>query len=566
MSKKIGYPSLIQLFLAAGILIFVNILGSVFHAKVDLTEEKRYTLTKPSVQLLEALEEVVYVQVLLEGNFPAGFKRLQNSTLEMLEDFRGINGLIEYQFINPSEGSVEEINAYRAELAKAGIVPTNLRVKDVDETKEQQIYPWAIFNFKGRSIPVNLLENEMMGVSPEVVLNNSVSLLEYKFANAIHKLEINRKPNILFTQGHGELADFEVESFRKELSTFYNTGFITLDSVVQIKQDADALIIAKPRLEFNERDKFKIDQFIMNGGKVMWLVDRLGVDLDSLRGRKDFIPFDYPLKIEDMLFKYGVRIQPNLILDLECTKIPLVSGMVGNSPQFDLFPCYYNPLMAPTSNHPIAKSLDRVNLFFPSTIDTVQTKTNVKKTVLLKSSQYSRLQLTPVRLDLEAFRYDADASKFNKGAQNVAVLLEGIFPSNYSNRVTAEFQAGLDQLNLKFKDQSVNTKMLVISDGDIARNGFNRSSNQVLPLGYNMFERRIFGANKDFLVNSIEYLLDGEGIIEARSKEVKLRLLDTVKAKTEKTKWQMINILLPLVFVALFGFLYNLRRKRKFGS
>ena len=564
MFKKTGYQSLIQLLLAAGILLFLNILGSFIHAKFDLTEEKRYTLTQPTVDLLDGLDEIVYVQVLLEGEFPAGFKRLQNATLEMLDDFRGVNGFVEYTFDNPSEGAVEDINKRRETLAKQGIIPTNLRVKDVDETKEQQIYPWAIFNYKGRSIPVNLLENEMAGVSPEVVLNNSVSLLEYKFANAIQKLQTNRKPNVLFTQGHGELADFEVQSFRNALSAYYNTGFITLDSVVQIKEEASVLVIAKPRIEFSEKDKFKIDQYIMNGGRVLWLVDRLGVDIDSLRGRKDFIPFDYPLNIEDMLFKYGVRIQPNLVLDLECSNMPLVSGMVGNSPQFDLFPCFYHPLIAPASNHPIVKSLDRINLLFPNTIDTVQTRTNVRKTVLLKSSQYSRMQLTPVRIDLEAFRYDPDPAKFNKGPQNVAVLLEGNFASNYANRVSADFQAGLDQLNVQFKDKSVYTRQLVVSDGDLAKNWFNRQSNQLLPLGYNRFERRIFSANKDFLINAIEYLLDGKGIIEARSKEVKLRLLDTVKASNERTKWRMINIVIPLVFLALFGFGYNYFRKRRF--
>lgn len=564
--KKLGNTSLVQLLLFGGILLFVNILGNFFHGKIDLTEEKRYTLTQPTVNLLDNLDEIVYVKVLLEGEFPAGFKRLQNSTLEMLQDFRAINGLVEFEFENPNDGTVEEINAQRKTLADVGIIPTNLRVKDVDETKELVIYPWAIFNYKGRSIPVNLLENEMMGVPPEVVLNNSVSLLEYKFANAIQKLQTNRKPNILFTQGHGELNQVEVESFRTALSAFYNTGFITLDSVIQIKEDADALVIAKPRGTFTERDKFKIDQYIMNGGKVLWLVDRLGVDIDSLRGRKDFIPFDYPLQIEDMLFKYGVRIQPNLVLDMECTKFPLVSGMVGNSPQFDMYPCYYHPLMAPSSDHPIAKNLDRINLMFPNTIDTVQTKTNIKKTVLLKSSQYSRMQLTPVRLDLEVFRYDAEPAKFNKGPQNVAVLLEGVFASNYQNRVTEEFQSGLDQLNLEFKDQSLPTKMLVVSDGDIAKNWFNRQNNSVLPLGYNRFERRTYGANKDFLINAIEYLLDGEGIIEARSKEVKLRLLDTVRAKAERSKWQLINILLPLVFLGLFGGLYTYWRKRKYGT
>lgn len=555
-----------QSFLILGILFFINILAQPFYANFDLTEEKRFTLTQPTVRLLNDLDERVYVRVLLDGEFNAGFKRLQKATAEMLGDFTSKNGLIEYSFENPSDGTVDQINETRKALAEEGITPTNLRIKTAEGTKELLIYPWAIFHYKDRKMAVNLLENEMLGVPSEVILNNSVGLLEYKFANAIQKLQRFFNPIILFTEGHGEYEPVELNSLRSELSAFYETGFLPLDSVISIKQECSVLVIARPRTEFTEKEKFKIDQYIMNGGKVLWLVDRLGVALDSMRVTNDFIPRDYPLNLEDMLFKYGARIQPNLVLDLECTRIPLISGKLGSGNQYDQFPWYYHPLAAPSSDHPIVKSLDRVNFFFPSSIDTVRTKTPVKKTILMQSSKLSRVQLTPVRLNFEILRYDPDPSKFNKGPQNLAVLLEGEFPSLFEGRVTEEANAILNQIGTPYKNRSVPTKMIVIADADLAKNYSNPRDGTVQDLGFNPYERRVFPANADFLINAIEYLIDDQGVIEARGKDVKLRLLDKVKAKAEKTKWQLINILIPVVFLILFGLIYNAIRRKRFAQ
>jgi ABC-2 type transport system permease protein len=303
----------------------------------------------------------------------------------------------------------------------------------------------------------------------------------------------------------------------------------------------------------------------MNGGKVMWLIDRLTASLDSMQVQPNFMPNDYPLNIEDILFKYGARIQPNLVLDLDCTKIPLVTGKMGNAPQFELFPWFYYPSVAPTANHPIVKNLDRVNLQFPSSIDTVRTKTLIKKTILLTSSQYSRLQYAPVRLNFEILRYDADKTKFDKPNQNVALILEGEFPSMYENRVTDEMTAGLQQLNLTYKSKSISTKMLVVSDGDVAANDItNAAEKSYAPLGYNKYEKHLY-ANKDFLINSIEYLLDDNGVIAARTREVKLRLLDGVRTKSEKTFWQVLNVGVPLVLLLAFGWVFMWLRKRKYA-
>ena len=339
-------------------------------------------------------------------------------------------------------------------------------------------------------------------------------------------------------------------------------GTFNLDSAYVIPQAVKVLIVAKPRRPFSDRDKFLIDQYVMNGGKVIWLIDRLNAELDSLRGTNAYVPMDYPLELDDILFKYGVRINPDLVLDLRCSHIPMVIDPTGRQ---ELFPWYYHVISIPQSDHPIVKNLDGINLFFPSSIDTVKTKTPVKKTILLTSSENSRIQPNITRLNFEILRYDPDPEKFNKQHIPLAVLLEGEFPSLFENRVTAAFQQTLEQIDQQFREKSVNTRMLVVSDGDIARNlVVDPRQGQVMPLGYNRFERYQF-ANKDFLLNAVEYLRDDNGIIEARGKEVKLRLMNTTKAQQEATKWQLLNIGVPLLFLLIFGFLWNWFRRRKYA-
>ncbi len=564
-SKRSG--DLLQFGLFCGIILFVNILANSFYTHFDLTEEKRFTLTRPTRELLKGLKDRVYVRILLDGEFPAGFKRLQTATREMLDDFRSVSSYIDYQFENPNEGSTDAINARRQALMDEGIAPINLRVSEQGERKQQLIYPVAVFHFGSRKIVVNLLESQSPGLMPDVVVNNSVSLLEYKFANAIKKLLTPYRPIILFTRGHGELDELQTADLEQSLSPFYETGRITLDSSVQIKPDACALlIVAKPTREFSERDKFKIDQYIMQGGKVLWLVDRLNASLDSLRTVPRFVPTDYPLNLEDMLFKYGVRLQPDLVLDMECSKIKLVVGQIGNAPQFDVFPWYYHPAVLPAGRHPVVKNLDRVDLHFCSSIDTIRTKTPVNKTILLRSSKYSRLQFSPIDLNFDILKYPPDPDIFNKGPQNLGVLLEGTFPSNYENRVSEEMMAGLKQIGVEFRASSMPTRMIVISDGDVAANFVrNREQKEWFPLGFNNFENATY-ANKELMLNAVEYLMDASGVIEARSKEVKLRLLDTVKAREEQTMWQAVNLGAPLVFLGLFGAVFFWRRKRRYAS
>jgi len=567
MNNKNKIQALIQLLLFGGILVFVNILGNYFYGSWDLTEDKRFTLTPATERLLESVDDPIYVRVLLTGKFSKGFKRLQRATQEMLGDFKSQNGYIEYVFEDPFEGSTEEITARQEELKKDGIIPTRLEDKEIGETSQQLIYPWAIFYYKGRTRSINLLENQTLGVDPEIIINNSISLLEYKFADAIHKIKAEKPPVIAFTTGHGELVTEQTASLEKELRENYAaTGRIVLDSTIEISQDVDVLVVAKPTSAFSKKDKFKIDQYVMNGGKVLWLIDRMNVTLDSMQGKPFYIPTDYPLNLEDQLFRYGAKIEPNLVLDMESSRIPMIVGESGGKPQTQLFRWFYHPMVASRSEHPIVKSIDRVNLFFPSSLDTtVTTRLPLKKTVLLQSSPYTRTQFNPVRLNFQILSYEPDASKFNKPSQNFAVLLEGKFTSLYRNRVDPAMEASLKEIGMAYKEESVPTRMIVVSDGDIARNNINPSNGEIEPLGYNRYERYNF-ANSLFLTNAIDYLMDNEGVIEARGREVKLRLLDTVRAKDEKTFWQLLNLGLPLVLLLLFGLGYNYYRKRKYTA
>jgi ABC-2 type transport system permease protein len=563
--------SFITLALVVVIALILNVIANVFNAQVDLTEEKRFSLTEPTKRQLRELNDVVFVRCLLGSKLPAGFKRLQTETRKTLEDFKSINPNIDFKFEDPSVGGSEVERKQQFEsFAKDGLVPMRLRLVNDDAKTEQYIFPYCEFNYRSEKVVVKLLENDVPNMNPELALNNSIALLEYKFSNAIQKLQTDRKPNIVLTEGHDELKPEETGDLEQSLRAFYNVGRLNLDSVAAIpfgnkQSQVDILVIAKPKTAFSEKHKFQIDQYIMQGGKVMWLIDRLNADLAGMMQTGEMLPSDYPLNIEDQLFKYGCRIQPNMVLDMEATRIPLKVGAVGGSPQLDLFKWWYFPLVAPASNHPIVKSLDRVWLQFPSTVEAIKTKTEVKKTTLLASSKYSRTQFTPTRLNFEILRYPEDKTKFDKGNQPLAVMLEGQFSSLYENRVTAEQFATLQQLGLQYSPLSKQTKMLVIGDGDIARNEYDSQKSAMLPLGYNRFEKYKF-ANKDFLLNAVEYMLDDKGIIEARGKEIKLRLMDSERAKADATFFRTVNILLPLGLVALFGVFFLWRRRKKYAQ
>ncbi|MCB0647361.1 MAG: gliding motility-associated ABC transporter substrate-binding protein GldG [Saprospiraceae bacterium] len=547
-----------------GILLLVNVLAQYLWTSFDLTGDKRFTMTEATQQMLPNVEEIVYAKMYLEGEFPSGIEHLKNATMDMLRDFKKLNNNIVFETEDPSTGSPEEINARYTQLSKEGLVPTSLKVFDGKEYVQKVIFPYLTFQIGQRKVVVNLLEAQQPGQDEQQVLANSVSLLEYKMSNAIQKLLIKRKMNVVFTAGNGEVAPANTIMLERELRRFYNTGRINLDSVIILDPAIDLLVVAAPRQEVSLRNQFKIDQYLMNGGKILWLIEKMDVSLDSINKYQFYIPKDIITGLDDQLFKYGARVMPNLVMDLECTQIPQIVGMSGDKPQTMMFSWPYHPLLAPKSEHPIVKNIDRVNMFFPSQIDTVKTGGNVSKTVLLTSSDYSKTQFNPVRLTFEILKTPFEPSFFDQRNVPVAVLLEGNFESFFKNRVSAEFDNTLKSLGLSYKDLSSPTKQIVISDAEFAENLINPRTGDPEMIGFNKWEIKFFKGNQDFILNSIEYLLDENQILTARSKEIKLRPLDLVKVESEKRFWQGLNTAVPIVVLLLFGWLYTFYRKRKY--
>ncbi len=554
----------VNFLIICGIVIVVNLLSAYINTFADLTQDKRYTLTQATKDVINEVNDVIYIKILLEGEFPAGFKRLRSATAEMLDQLKGQNPKIQYEFENPIQGTSEQIKKTRDELVKDGIVPTSLKYYDGTQLVQKAIYPYALINIGSHKAVVNLLEEQTQGSDEEVVLNNSIALLEYKFANTFQKMMLKEKQNIAFTTGNGELEGKYTFRLERELRKFYDTGRLILDSLVAIDTSINLLIVAAPHKQLSLESQFKIDQYIMRGGKVIWAIEKLDAGLDSIAKYKMYVPRDIVTGVDDMLFKYGVRILPNYIIDLECSNIPQIVGMAGGKPQTMLFPWNYHLSIASKNNHVINRNIDRVNMFFPSSIDTLSTK-DVKKTILLSSSSYSRTQFNPVRLNFEILKYQPDPAKFNDGNKPTAVLLEGRFESYFKNRVPEAFKQTLDQLKVPYRDKSIPTKQIVISDVDFMQNLINMRTSDTEEIGFNKWELKFYKGNRDFILNCIEYMLDEKGILSSRSKELKLRLLDQVKAKKERKFWQLLNIVLPLIFIGLVGLIYSYRRKRKYS-
>lgn len=553
---------LTSLALAITIVILLNVVASFVFDRFDLTSEKRYTLSPATKALLSKIDETVYVKVYLEGEFPAGFKRLRNETKEMLDEFRTYsNNNIEYEFINPSKNpDKEQQNEVYKQLYDLGLTPTNLEVKEESGTSQQIIWPGAIVSYKGKEAPWNLLKKQL-AVSSEGQLNNSVQALEYEFATCLRNLTTTAHREIGFIEGHGELDTLALEDLKNSLGEFYGLKRIRIDSQLTALKDVSAIVIAKPVSAFSDKDKFIIDQFIMNGGKVLWCIDPLETRLDSLARTGRTLAIPYQLGIDDMLFKYGVRINQNLILDLQCSALPVNKAFAGQRPKIELEPWLFAPIILPSQDHPIVKNLDAIKLEFASSIDLVEAQ-GIEKAVLLTTSKNSKILNAPVRIDMRMMQIQPDEKQFKNSFLPVAVLLEGEFESVFKNKISPVI-AGSKEIG--FRDHSVKTKMIVISDGDIIKNDIQTSSGKTYPLGYDKYTKQQFG-NKDFLLNCLNYLCDDSGLIGIRSRELTLRMLDKKKIKSERLKWQITNTVLPLVLVFAYGIFHYFRRKRKYSK
>ena len=558
--------SIFQFIILVAILIFINIISRYFYGYFDLTEDKRYSITQPTKDLVKNLEDKVFIDVYLTGdNIPADYRQLQEATIAMLDRFRAMNPNVDYQFVVPNPSNQAEKKQMWEKLKTIGIVPKLLTNKE--DLTAQPIFPFAAMRFGDRVTSVSLVQADAPQAMPEeVLLKNSINLLEYNFANGFKSLKNAERPYVLFVEGHGELSPFERADFEKTLKQYYEVEKTSLDSMVYIDQKIDVVIMARPLVAIPKKHQFMLDQYVMNGGNVLWLLDRLNVTIDSLRGKEAYVPYDNQLDLESMFFKYGVRFNSALALDYNNTRIPQVVGQVGGKPQIELKPWAYHPKVKPSAEHPITKNLDYVDLQFPTALDTIQTANKIKKSILLSTSERSRIQRSPVRVSFEITRYKLDPAQFNKGNIPVAILLEGEFPSAFKGIVAPETIQGLQRLGLQYKEKAdPGAKMLVVADGDIAKNIIDYRNNTYQPLGYNPFEKYQF-ANKSFLLNTIDYMLDDEGITAARMKEVKLRVLDKAKIEESKSKWQIINILLPLIFLVVFGLLFNYMRQRRFAQ
>lgn len=553
---------LIALGLAIIILILVNVVGSFIFHRFDLTSEKRYTLSDATKKLLGNLDDVVYVKVYLDGDFPAGFKQLRNETKEMLDEFRVYsNDNIEYEFIDPSENTdkVQQKEVFK-QLANKGLQPFNVQNKTETGTSEQIIWPGAIVSYKGHECPWLLLKTQQ-AMSAEAQLNNSVQALEYEFASCIRNLTVHIKPTIGFIDGQGELDTLGTWDIAHALNEFYVTKRVTINEQLHALDGLKAIVIAKPDSAFSEKDKFIIDQYVMKGGKVVWAIDPLNTNLDTLIRKSWTIAIPRDLKLDDMLFKYGVRLNSNMVLDLQSAPIYINKALRGQPPRIEPMPWIFSPLITPSAKHPISKNLDVVKLEYAASIDTVSAK-GIKKTILLQSSRYSKILNAPVRVFLSAGLQQPDERQFTDSYQPVAVLLEGEFESVFKNRIPPKIS---NDSSIGYKPNGVNTKMIVISDGDILHNEVMYSSRKPVPLGYDRMTNQTFG-NKNFMLNCINYLCDDSGLISVRARELTLRLLDKKKVKNEGTKWKWINTLLPLLSIGLIGMLIHFRRKRNYTN
>ena len=545
MKNKLSKIALILV----GILL-INFVSSIIYKRFDLTEDNRYTLTESTKNIVKNIEEITTIKVYLQGDFPAEFKRLQIETKQHLEELKTLNKNIRFRFINPSKIGQKLINE--------GLEPSRLQIEENGKFSEIVIFPWAIVSSKNKFENVSLLK-DIYTNSQNEQLESSIQNLEYAFSNAIHKITSKKSKKIAVLKGNGELSDIYIADFLRKLNEYYFLAPFTLDSVAKQPQktlqdflEFDLAIIAKPTEKFTEEEKFTLDQYVMNGGKTLWLVDNVQAELDSLMQTGEALAYPRDLGLTDLFFNYGARINSDLIVDLNSSKIPLATGNVGNKTQFNQFKWNYFPLLNSKNNHPINNNIEAINTKFSNSIDTL--KNNITKTILLQSSKLSKTVGTPSTVSLKTITQQQNPSEYNNGNKPVAVLLEGKFKSAYSGRVKP--------FNIKNTiDLGDETKMVVISDGDIIANEI--SKGQPLELGVNKWTNQRFG-NKEFLLNTVNYLLDDAGLINIRSKTVKINFLNKEKAYQETLKWQLINILFPLLVLTIFGFFFNYFRQKKY--
>ncbi|MGK6353022.1 gliding motility-associated ABC transporter substrate-binding protein GldG [Parapedobacter sp. DT-150] len=542
------------------VILLANSLASYYFGRIDFTAEKRFTLSPLAKRTMSTLPEGVHITVLLDGKLPAGFTRLKRATTDLLSDLKAYSaGKLTFRVINPMDGDPSQQQETTEALAERGVHPTNLNVRTETGLTQQLVFPAALVTFGEEEIPVTLLQNRM-GASPEDVLNNSVQNLEYALISALRKVTSGGRPLVGFTEGHGELDNLQLYDATQSLMNGYQVGFVNLDSInPEGLSQLDALVIAKPIQPFTEAEKYKINQYVMNGGSVLWAIDQVDADLDSLRATGDQTVVARRLNLDDMLFTYGIRFNYKLIADMNCGQIPLTVGNMGNQAQIELAPWLFYPIFVPMTAHPILKNLDGIRSEFAGTLDTVAAP-GVRKEIILHSSPFSRLLNIPATISLQLVEEEPDPAQFKNQPYPVAALLEGKFTSVFANRPVPQ---GVDAA-VAVPESGKPAKMIAIADGDVFKGEVNPTDGSPYPLGWDRYTGQQYG-NKSFLLNAIDYLADDTGIIALREKEVKLRLLNPIKVKEERIYWQLFNVAVPLIVLLSFGLAQQYLRKRRYG-
>lgn len=564
---------ILQLVVGLVLIVFLNIVGYYVFTRLDLTAEKRYTLSSSTKKILKSVDDVVFIRCYLEGEIPADYKRLRNETREMINQFRSYNSNIEFEFMNPNDfkDKKEQAELYQR-LFEKGFQPILKTSEQKDGQMRQYIFPYLEITYKGEKKIVSLISTK--GTGEESIINSSVQNLEYNIYTALRSLITTSKERIAIIRGHGEWDLPYMWDFISGINDFYAVDTVSLneklnsvtdrvyDSIhpndVKIKNKYKALIIAKPLSVFSYKDLYILDQFVMHGGKILWLVDPLLCSMDSLQASPQTYAITNFTGVEDPLFRYGVRLNTNLVMDMQCAKVPIVTGVYGdNTPQFSYFPWNFFPVITPNSNSIITDKINPVKMEFASSIDTIQN--DIVKTPLLVTSSNTRIMNTPAIISLEMLKQKQDPRLFNMSNLPVAMLLEGKFTSAFQHRLAPEM---LENQAIAFKEKCDTTNsMIVVADGDIIRNDF--SKGQTLPLGYDRFTKEMYG-NKEFLINCVNYLCGDKDMIPLRSREVVMRKLDQAKVDREKINWQIINVALPVIIVILIGFVIGFLRKKKY--
>jgi ABC-2 type transport system permease protein len=563
-NNYIRNKSLVQFLTISGSALLIAYLCSLFNFRLDLTDDKRYTLSLPSHEILSTLKNDVYIQVYLDGDMPIAFKRLKRSVRELLDEFKINSGRrVDYTFINPSESKdSKQRNALYQGLVDKGLNPVNVNDGDQEGGMSQKIiFPGLIVNYNGVEIPVNFLNNNI-ALSAEQNLLHSIEGLEYEIIQTISTLCSDTIYKIAFIEGHNELQEIETADLTLSLATYFTIDRGIINGNPGILEDYAAIVIANPENELDEKDKFVIDQYIMNGGKVLWLAEEVKVSADSLNYGAT-VALYRPLNIEDQLFRYGARINPVIVQDMQNYLLIPLTIMTGNTQQQVVpAPWFYYPLLNPANDNPITRNLNQVKGEYVNTIDTVGLDPKIRKTILLRTSAYSRTINPPVLIKLEEAANPPSEAEFNKSNLPVAVLLEGKFQSVFKNRMIGDLT---ENERSQIITESKPTKMIVIADGDIIRNEVSRvgTSESLIPLGYDRYTSKTFG-NKDFVINCLNYLVNDNGIMELRSREIKLRLLDKNKVKNNRLTYQVVNTAGPLLIVLVSGILFNYFRRRRY--